>query len=553
MKRFYTSTLIVFVISLMIFSGIFPVKSVQASALEQQVTPIPFPGVPPTPTPPKKTSTPQPPSSPQTTSTPQTTSAPKASVKRQDYCEVSGGSYDITRCLTIAEWVSSYGENVARNMLIGFLQFISGVSWNLGKFAVNLGNWLSTNSLTNALREAVLNTVISLTPGIYKQLVFDNQKGLFVFLYMISALLLTIPFVNVEGLPKPGKVLSWGMILTVFFVSSTLGYDLLRFFDDTRIKIIEISALGNPESSAVKALVADPFMATPKELTQTDDLSLPGKYKEKYFPDPKTTEITVQFLVGFNGYIEIPADNIKRLELARQSFWVAVGGFFGALSLAILAISLLAVNLIALVAIVLFFIALPVGFFSSGQKMLWQFVYLYITSIIMAIMLGVFSKIFGALFAGISAATATFPSKVISVVIFNIIGFALVNQIAGIIFSVFKKTSGNMIGTVGAVYQGALASPLTYEIRPEGLQRVDPALDQWRKDAPAIAKTAKNTLRRVGESPVGQMLASTFSTSSAKFYEEKDQSAPPSAESRGNAFENTGYVNSDSESGQFYY
>ena len=334
----------------------------------------------------------------------------QATLSRKDFCNKFGKDYDPQRCLTVFEYLSEAVQSTWVSFWSGLQFAIVRFLWGILVFSVGVANFVTSSGLFVRFYDIVVGSIESIFPTILLSTVF-SKNGLFVLIYSFGALLMIIPIVTIEGMPKAEESIGWGVLLLVFFVTGAvgapqsgsqgrpIGFYILDQLDTFRREVNRLSYgdNNNPQTNPVSLLAQDVFMTNKPLIVTLDrvqkkDFDIPPAYIQKHFQQPDTEEVTVQFIVGMNATLERKENSQQRAKALEGVFWDVVTALFVALTVLSVSAGLAALNIMPMIFVVLFFVALPTIFFSVGRKLLMSLVNAYFATIILSIMFGVFLR-----------------------------------------------------------------------------------------------------------------------------------------------------------------
>ncbi len=330
-------------------------------------------------------------------------SLPPDELSQVNYCARS--TYNEDRCIPFSEYTTLLVKRTTAQGLIGLTNGISWLIWQAGRLVVHISRFVVQGEWEETLRRNILAAIQQVVPPALDRLLFDAQNGLMFIMLFVVGILLILPFGNLAHrvVGKRAEVFLWGFLIAFFFVRTFLGYDLVQEFDALRVSIMRL-VFGDPEQGlAFESPFLNPFMARPDEVN-TIDGNLPQVYRAVFFPQPDTYQITVILGAGpmignvnvINLNLETDESLTRRVNLAFSSLFYALLGLVGFLIVFTCGLVVFIVNLSAIAAIVLFFAALPAGFFTPGRNLILRIVNIYLMSIILGILTGGVMRVLGA-------------------------------------------------------------------------------------------------------------------------------------------------------------
>ncbi|MCB0034431.1 MAG: hypothetical protein KDE51_10450, partial [Anaerolineales bacterium] len=285
--------------------------------------------------------------------------------------------------------------------------------WYVEKALAWLGEQIMTADAWNSIIDTLLNGLAATLPDTLRSVLFGTGGGLFYLALMAVSILLVVPqLVKQQQRPvQLERVLGWSMVVTVLFISSTVGYDAITLVEGTRMETVTgiISGWG---AGSVTDLVANPMSATTSEVN-VSDLSLPAAFEAEYFPEPSAYEVVeIVFydapLLGTNSStvnIETAESLTYRIGQASLAIILTILNLIPTVLVVILTLTFAALTASALVLILFFLLALPIGLFEVGGAVISQIASRYL--LIWA--LSIFVSTFPAILLGIAELTLTPP------------------------------------------------------------------------------------------------------------------------------------------------
>jgi len=193
---------------------------------------------------------------------------------------------------------------------------------------------------------------------------------------------------------RPERVMAWGVVLSVLFVSGSFGYDFISEVESFRQGLV--SGIVQGANLPLDNLIQQPMLAGAGDLGFGGDLlALPPVFASTYYPDPQLLEITISEGGGFgfgNALIEPDWGIQERLVRAGQGVFYALVSGFGAWLLLLVGFTYVILAFTALILIVFLFAALPLGFFEMGGMILTDLLGRYFQVTIHSLTLAVFLR-----------------------------------------------------------------------------------------------------------------------------------------------------------------
>ncbi len=467
-------------------------------------------------------------------------SLPPDELSQVNYCARS--TYNEDRCIPFSEYTTLLVKRTTAQGLIGLTNGISWLIWQAGRLVVHISRFVVQGEWEETLRRNILAAIQQVVPPALDRLLFDAQNGLMFIMLFVVGILLILPFGNLAHrvVGKRAEVFLWGFLIAFFFVRTFLGYDLVQEFDALRVSIMRL-VFGDPEQGlAFESPFLNPFMARPDEVN-TIDGNLPQVYRAVFFPQPDTYQITVILGAGpmignvnvINLNLETDDSLNRRINLAFTSLFYTLLGLIGFLIVFTCGLVVFIVNLSAIAAIVLFFAALPAGFFAPGRNLILRIVNIYLMSIILGILTGGVMRVLGAVswVAPIGGAGGDLsPLRIIPTLVMSLTAFFILQLVAS-----------GAIKSITGLHEAFLRDTSQVLMPAELLGRPAPAV---------LPSLRKPILPGSGVDAVlyapGQIYRSgkAFATQVSRRLSHPPQSSPPSQpppaepQARGNAFVN---------------
>lgn len=291
-------------------------------------------------------------------------------------------------------------ENMAARFLadvgIGILKGLAIVLWIVDRAAAFLfSKTVIDNGWLLALKDQMLHLLAGIMPGMLREVAFGGSGIMYVAL-ALSGLVMMLPMLGLGArLVRPERVMLWGVLLSLLFVSGSFGYDFINAFEDFRQDTVERIAQGGGAMPLDKLLLY-PMRAGDGDLGLTEDMArLPMIFESSYFPAPQLIEVTI----SEGGVLGLGNANVERLEDIGERFSKAMTGafysvisLFGAYLLIIVSLTYALLTFTALVLMLFLFAALPLGFFEIGGQLLLGIVQRYFEVFVQSLSLVVFLR-----------------------------------------------------------------------------------------------------------------------------------------------------------------
>lgn len=350
-------------------------------------------------------------------------------------CKCSTNPNDIEYCASATDYLGGIIIEKVRLGFIGMLKILASIFWILLRAVY----WLVENILTGAwwgwVREGLLDQLEAILPATLRQIVF-GQSGLFTIALLLAGLLMTLPFFNTSRLVRLDRVLTWGVVLTALFVSSTFGFDLIGGFEKLRIEMMTLAAggsisptgqpilMGDEQIAGLTTVVTRPMQATSDELRSftwdklwalpaalTRPPSAGGDSGGLFQPVPQTGKWRFRVVAGslgtdileliYPGELVRPATVQRATENAGRGVFQGVMALVGGYVLLLFGVIYVILTVASLVLVVFFVAALPLGFFEFGANILLGCVRQYVAVVALSLFSGVMVRLLGGVMASL--------------------------------------------------------------------------------------------------------------------------------------------------------
>ena len=158
-----------------------------------------------------------------------------------NYC--SGVDYDEDRCLTLFDGAGAFISEWGVTLAISVISIITMVVWFLDRAALALFELVTGGAWLLDLKTNFIDGIASFLPDVLRDTAF-GPAGLMYLALILAGILMTIPIMaqGMNKLAKPGRVMTWGVLLSVLFVSGTVGYDLLDKIETMRQEMMQTTS-----------------------------------------------------------------------------------------------------------------------------------------------------------------------------------------------------------------------------------------------------------------------------------------------------------------------
>jgi hypothetical protein len=315
-----------------------------------------------------------------------------------NYC--SGAAYDADRCLTFFEGGGAFLSEWGISLAVSIISIITMIVWFLDRAALALFEMVTGGTWLLDLKTDFIQGIASFLPDVLRDTAFGDG-GLMYIALILAGLLMTIPTAaaGMNRLVKPQRVMLWGVLLSVLFVSGTVGYDLVDLVENMRQEMMQ-NAIGTDADYGVEKLVLVPMHAQQSEAEmQFNTLSdLPNDFVSSFFPDVQKVEISVKVVEsGWFGVveseIESPESKAARVAGAVMAIFYGLLGFFAGIIVFLSGVSFVLLGVAALFLILFLFAALPLGFFEFGETVLRMIVERYVQVVIYSLGIAIFVRL----------------------------------------------------------------------------------------------------------------------------------------------------------------
>lgn len=319
---------------------------------------------------------------------------------RTNYC--SGANFDEDRCLTLFDGAGAFISEWGVTLAISVISIISMVVWFLDRAALALFELVTGGAWLLDLKTNFIDGIASFLPDVLRDTAF-GPTGLMYIALVLAGILMTIPIISqgINRLAKPGRVMTWGVLLSVLFISGTVGYDLIDRVETMRQAMMQ-TTIGTDADYGVTKLVLVPMHAQESEAAlQLNDLStLPTQFMSRFYPDVEKIDISVRVVEsGWFGVveseIESPESKVARIAGAVLALFYSMLGFFAGIIVLLSGVTFVILGVAALFLILFLFAALPLGFFEFGETVLRMILERYFQVIIYSLGVSIFIRMAG--------------------------------------------------------------------------------------------------------------------------------------------------------------
>ena len=378
---------------------------------------------------------------------------------RTNYC--SGANYDEERCLTFFDGAGAFISEWGITLAISIISIISMGVWFLDRIALALFGFVTGGTWLIDLKTNFIEGIAGFLPEVLRNTAF-GEGGLMYLALVLAGLLMIIPAVSagMNKLVKPQRVMIWGVLLSVFFVGGTMGYDLIDQIENLRQDMMK-NTIGSETDYGVKKLVLVPMhaQANEAEMQLTDISTLPSQFLSSFFPTVVTIDISVKVVEsGWFGVveseIESPESKIARIAGAVLALFYSLLGFFAAIIVFLFGISFVVLGVAAIFLILFLFAALPLGFFEFGETVLRMIMERYVQVVIYSLGIAIFVRLAGGMVDQLPNLdnVTTLLEWLLLMIVFYLSLQAILKSSFGLLSASFNTMSSSM----GAVWSGAV-------------------------------------------------------------------------------------------------
>jgi hypothetical protein len=375
-----------------------------------------------------------------------------------NYC--ANEDYDEDRCLTLFDGAGAFISEWGVTLAISVISIITMVVWFLDRAALALFELVTGGTWLLDLKTNFIDGISSFLPDVLRDTAF-GPAGLMYLALILAGILMTIPIMaqGMNKLAKPGRVMTWGVLLSVLFVSGTVGYDLLDKIETMRQEMMQ-TTIGTEADYGVSKLVLIPMHAEEAEAElQLNNLStLPHQFMTTFFPEVQKIDISVKVVEsGWFGVveseIESPESKAARIAGAVLALFYSLLGFFAGIIVLLSGVTFVILGVAALFLILFLFAALPLGFFEFGEIVLRKIVERYVLVIIYSLGVSIFIRLAGGMVDQLPNLSdiATLLEWLLLMIVFYVALRAIMKSSFGLLSASFMTFSSS----IGAVWSGA--------------------------------------------------------------------------------------------------
>jgi hypothetical protein len=375
-----------------------------------------------------------------------------------NYC--SGTDYDEDRCLTLFDGAGAFISEWGVTLAISVISIITMVVWFLDRAALALFELVTGGSWLMSLKTDFIDGIASFLPEVLRDTAF-GPTGLMYIALVLAGILMTIPIMaqGINRLAKPGRVMTWGVLLSVLFVSGTVGYDLIDRVETMRQDMMQ-ATIGTEADYGVTKLILVPMHAQESEaaLQLTDLSTLPNDFMTRFYPKVQKIDISVKVVEsGWFGVveseIESPESKLARIAGAVLALFYSMLGFFAGIIVLLSGVTFVILGVAALFLILFLFAALPLGFFEFGETILRMIVERYVQVIMYSLGVSIFIRLAGGMVDQLPnlSDVGTLLQWLLLMIVFYLALRAIMKSSFGLLSASFMTFNSS----IGAVWSGS--------------------------------------------------------------------------------------------------
>jgi hypothetical protein len=375
-----------------------------------------------------------------------------------NYC--SGADYDEDRCLTFFDGAGAFISEWGVTLAISVISIITMVVWFLDRAALALFELVTGGSWLLDLKTDFIDGIASFLPDVLRDTAF-GPTGLMYIALVLAGILMTIPIMaqGINRLAKPGRVMTWGVLLSVLFVSGTVGYDLIDRVETMRQDMMQ-ATIGTEADYGVTKLILVPMHAQESEaaLQLTDLSTLPNDFMTRFYPEVEKIDISVKVVEsGWFGVveseIESPESKLARIAGAVLALFYSMLGFFAGIIVLLSGVTYVILGVAALFLILFLFAALPLGFFEFGESILRMIVERYVQVIMYSLGVSIFIRLAGGMVDQLPnlSDVGTLLQWLLLMIVFYLALHAIMKSSFGLLSASFMTFNSS----IGAVWSGS--------------------------------------------------------------------------------------------------
>lgn len=381
-----------------------------------------------------------------------------------NYCD--SANYDEERCVSLFEGLTALVTTWKTDMGVEIVRSIAIAVWVVDRLSLEVFDMVTGTAWLTDFKSNFLEGITIFLPDVLRDTAFGDG-GLMYLALVLAGLIMIIP-VSAQGLNrlvKPDRVIVWGVLLSVLFVSGSVGYDVIDQIENLRYEILD-KTIGTNADYGIQRLVIVPMHATEDELTiNLDDnlYTLPTQFETRFFPEEQKQGITMKIGEGgiasaiggaVNTEIESYDSVVARTAAAVLALFYAGLGIGAASIILLSGINFIVLGVAALILILFLFAALPLGFFEFGQIVLGQILDRYVSIVIHSLSLGIFIRLAGAMVDQLpnlgTQGIFTFLEWLLFLGVFFFILRGILNQSFSLLSASFSTLSTSMATVWGA-------------------------------------------------------------------------------------------------------
>ena len=375
-----------------------------------------------------------------------------------NYC--SGTDYDEDRCLTLFEGGGAFLSEWGVSLAISIVSIIVIVVWFIDRASLAIFELIAEGTWLIDLKTDFIEGVASFLPDVLRDTAFGDG-GLMYLALILAGLLMTIPLFaqGVNRLAKPQRVMMWGVLLSVLFVSGTVGYDLIDMVENLRADMMQ-TTMGSDADYGVETLIVIPMHAQGNEadLDFGTLADLPNEFITRFFPEVEKIEVSIKtvesgFLGVVESEIESPESQAARIAGAVLAMFYALLGFFAGVIVFMTGISMVVLGVSALLLILFLFAALPLGFFEFGEIVLRNIVNRYVDIVVASLVIAIFVRVAAGMVSRLPGLDNV--GDLIHWMLLMIVFYVGLRSLLKKSFGLLSASFGTFQSSIGSVWSGA--------------------------------------------------------------------------------------------------
>ena len=301
------------------------------------------------------------------------------------------------------EYFQRWWHIAQADTIVGLERGTCSILWAFDRLALLIYDKVVKQGMTRDVREAMLDAVANLMPGVFRNLLFGGSGGgaglMYIALMLAGLAMAAVPLLGGGmALVRLDRVLTWGVLITALFVSTGMGYDFVNLLEDVRVGMMQ--SVSQSSTVTLHDLVTRPMLARPDEvLVSLFSFVLPDEFEKTYFPEPRTATYRVVLVdvklgsVAEDTEVETEDSIANRKAQAAAGVVMALFSALGGVLVLMFAVVYGLLDLAALVTLLFLFAALPLGFFEFGTRVLGDTLSRYVQIAIVGLVVSIFMAV----------------------------------------------------------------------------------------------------------------------------------------------------------------